>query len=337
MITTNHDLYSGNIMMTRIRLARNLTEYPFRITDTALAKEIVKKVNRALVRTDTFNLLFVSNFSEMKLESMKERHLISQNLIDNRDCGAVLINQDESISVMVNEEDHIREQCFMRGLRLTEAYEKISKVDDAIANNLNLAFDEKFGFLTACPTNLGTGMRASVMMFLPALTESGKINDLISEVSALGLTVRGLYGEGSQAEGYIYQISNEITLGISEEEILSQVEQTVLQICEAERAEMDRLYVKNELKTMDRARKSFGVLTNAVMLTYGEFLSHIAWVKLGAMLGMIDINDVYAIDDLIIKVRPANVCEQYGKRLSSLNRDLFRAEIVGKKLLKIKE
>ena len=225
----------------------------------------------------------------------------------------------------------------MRGLRLAETYDKITKIDDAIANNLNVAYDEKLGYLTACPTNLGTGMRASVMMFLPALTESGKINALISEVASLGLTVRGLYGEGSQAEGYIYQISNEITLGVSEQEILTEVEQTVLQICEAERAEMDRLYVKNELKTMDRARKSFGVLTNAVMLTYGEFLSHIAWVKLGAMLGMIDINDVYAIDDLIINVRPANVCEQYGKRLSSLNRDLFRAEIVGKKLLKIKE
>lgn len=337
MITKNPDIYAGNIIMTRIRLARNIAGYPFKITESALAKEVVKKVNRALVRTDTFNLLYVSNFNDIKLESMKEKHLISQNLIENREFGAVLINQDQSISIMLNEEDHIREQCFMPGLRLKEAYDRISKVDDDIAKNVDLAFDKTFGYLTACPTNLGTGLRASVMMFLPALTESGKIRDLMKEVSRLGLTVRGLYGEGSEAEGYIYQISNEVTLGVSEEQIINEVEQTVLQICEAERVQMERLYVKNELRTMDRARKSFGVLTNAVMLSYNEFLSHIANVKLGAMLGMINIREIQAIDELIIDVRPASVCEQYGKRLSQVNRDLFRAEIVGKKLLKIKE
>ena len=336
-ITKNLDLYSGSIIMSRIRLARNLAGYPFKITDTLKAKEVVKKINRALVRSDTFNLYFVSNLSDVKLESMKERHLISQNLIDNQDCGAVLINQDESISIMVNEEDHIREQCFIRGLRLTEAYERLNAIDDDIAKNVDIAFDNKFGYLTACPTNLGTGLRASVLMFLPALTESGKIGALINEVSKLGLTVRGLYGEGSQAEGFMYQISNEVTLGVTEQDVLSEVEQTVIQICEAERDEMERLYVKNEIKTMDKTRKSFGILTNAVMLTYSEFLSHVAQVKLGAMLGMIDISDLFAIDDLIIRVRPANVCEQYGKRLTAINRDLFRAEIVGKKLLKIKE
>lgn len=336
MILENPDLYAGNIIMTRIRLARNLVGYPFKIGNVAVAKDLVKKVNRALVRSDTFNLLYIDNFNDIKLESMKERHLISQNLIDNREFSAVLINQDQSISVMLNEEDHVRAQCFMRGLRLKEAYDRICKIDDDLAKNVDLAFDDKFGYLTACPSNLGTGLRASVMLFLPALTESGNISDLVSEVSRLGLTVRGLYGEGSQAEGYMYQVSNEVTLGVSEEQIIESVEQTVLQICEAERNQMKDLYIKNELRTMDKARKSFGVLTNAVMLSYNEFLSHIAQVKLGAMLGMIDINDLPAIDELIIDVRPANVCEQYGKRLSQINRDLFRAEIVGKKLLKIR-
>lgn len=336
METKNLDLFAGNIIMSRIRLARNVAGYPFSIRDESMAKEIVKKVNRALVRSDTFNLLYVSNFSDMKLESMKERHLISQNLIENRDFGAVLINQDESISIMINEEDHIREQCFMWGFRLSDAYKRLSKIDDDIAKNIDLAYDETLGYLTACPTNLGTGLRASVMMFLPGLTESGKIGALMKEVTSLGLTIRGLYGEGSEAEGYIYQISNEVTLGVSEAQIIKEVESTVLQICQAERDQMQRLYVKNELLTMDKAKKSFGVLTNAVMLSYGEFLAHIARVKLGAMLGMIGISDFSAIDELIIKTRPANVCEQYGKRLSEINRDLFRAEIVGKKLLKIK-
>lgn len=333
----NPDLYQGNIIMSRVRLARNLKEYPFRVSNPTVAKEIVKKVNRALVRTDTFDLFFTSNLSEMKLEAMKERHLISNALIENRECGAALINTDQTISVMINEEDVIREQCFLKGLSLTEAYKRISKVDDDLAKNLDIAFDDTFGYLTACPTNLGTGLRASVMMFLPALSESEKIGALAKEVSALGLTVRGLYGEGSKAEGYMYQISNEVTLGISEYEIIEQVEKTVQAICDAERTEMKKLYVKNELKTMDVAKKSFGVLTNAVLLSYSEFLEHMANVKLGAMLGYININGIDQLDDLIIKVRPAVLCEESGRRLNSMHRDLFRAEIVGNKLNKLKE
>ncbi len=337
MSVINPDIYSGNIVMTRVRLARNLKGYPFKVRDPEIAREIVAKVNRALVRTDTFGLYFMSKQSALKLEAMKERHLISQNLIDNRACGAVLINGDESLSVMVNEEDIIREQCFMKGLRLQEAYKRLNHVDDDLAKNLDIAFDSRLGYLTACPTNLGTGLRASVMMFLPALTEGGKISALIKEVSKLGLTVRGHYGEGSEAEGYMYQISNEVTLGVTEQEILSGVEQTVEEICLAEREEMERLFVKKHLKTMDRAQKSFGVLTNAVLLSYSEFLSHLSMVKLGAMLGLIGINEIESLDDLIVKARPANICEAYGKQLSAVDRDLYRAEIVGQKLMKLKE
>ena len=332
----NPEIFKGNIIMSRVRLARNLRGYPFKIKDVYHAKEIVKKVNRALVKTDTFNLFFMSNLSDLKLEAMKERHLISQNLIDNRECGAALINQDESISVMVNEEDIIREQCFMRGLSLSEAYKRLDKIDDDLEKNLEIAFDSKFGYLTACPTNLGTGLRASVMLFLPALTEGGKISALVQECAKLGLTVRGLYGEGSDAEGFMYQVSNEVTLGISEHEIIREVEKTVEDICRAERDEMERLYIRHELKTMDKAKKAYGVLTNAVLLSYNEFLSYIAQVKLGVMMGYLNINNLESIDDLIIKTRPANICEQYGRKLSKADRDLYRAEMVGKKLIKLK-
>lgn len=332
------ELLSGTIVTTRVRLARNLKGYPFKINDVSKAKEIVRKVNRALVRSGTFKLFYMSNMTDIKLEAMKERHLISTNLIENRECGAVLINEDESISVMINEEDVIRQQCFMKGFRLIEAYKRIDGIDDELAKNLDVAFDSKFGYLTACPTNLGTGLRASVMLFLPALTESGKIKSVIEQISRLGLTVRGLYGEGSMAEGYMYQISNEVTLGVSEYDIITEVQDTVEQICKAERAEMEKLYFgRNELKTMDKTRKAFGILTNAVLLPYGEFLQNIAQVKLGAMLGMINISDLEKIDDLIVSVRPANLCEQYGKKLSATDRDLFRAEVVGRQLLKLKE
>lgn len=335
METYNPDLFSGNIIRTRVRLARNFRDLPFRIEDEALAREVVKKVNRALVKTDTFNLYFVKNLDDLTLEAMKERHIISKNLIENRENGAALINSDESVSIMINEEDVIREQCFMKGLRLAEAYKRLDGIDDELAKNMDVAFDDELGYLTACPTNLGTGMRASVLLFLPALTESGKISELVAEAEEAGLTVRGLYGEGSKAEGAMYQISNEVTLGISEYDIIRSVEEAVLSICQTERRLEDILYVKKELSTMDRAKKSFGVLTNAVMLSYKEFLARIADVKLGAILGMINISDVEAIDDLIVSVRPANLCVQYGKPLSDLDRDLFRAELVGKKLLKI--
>ncbi len=337
MISVKPDISAGTIIMSRVRLARNLKGYPFKVSNVQMAKEIVKKVNRAVVKCDTFNLYYTSNLSLTTLEAMKERHLISQNLIDNRDCGAALINQDESVSIMINEEDVIREQCFMRGLRLSEAYKRLQDIDDELSKNLDLAFDERYGYLTACPTNLGTGLRASVMMFLPALTESGKIVALSEEVERLGLTIRGVYGEGSTAEGYIYQISNEVTLGVSEQDVLLEVEQTAEEICRAERDEMEKLYIRKELITMDKAKKSFGILTNAVLLDYKEFLLHVAWVKLGAMLGMISISDIDQIDDLIVSVRPANLCVQQSKRLSAVERDLFRAELVGKKLLKIKE
>ncbi|MBQ8197112.1 MAG: ATP--guanido phosphotransferase [Clostridia bacterium] len=337
MPTFNTELFRGNIITSRVRLARNLVGYPFRVKDVAEARDIIKKVNRALIKCDTFNLYNVGNLDAITLEAMKERHLISQNLIDNPECGAALINQDESVSIMINEEDHVREQCFMKGLRLSEAYKTLDKIDDELTKNLDVAYSGQLGFLTACPTNLGTGLRASVMMFLPALTESGKIGALVEEVSRLGLTVRGLYGEGSNAEGFMYQISNEVTLGVKEIDIIRLVEQTVTRICRAERDEMQRLYLRNELKTMDRARKAYGVLTNAVLLDYSEFLSNIAQVKLGAMLGMINISDIDKLDDLIVSARPAMLCHTYGKKLSALDRDLLRAETVGQKLSKIKE
>ncbi len=335
MNITDTEHYRGNVVMTRVRLARNLRDYPFR-ADPVTAKEIVKKVNRALLKCGTFNLYFTANLDDLTLEAMKERMLISEALIENRECGAALISEDKSVSVMVNEEDVIREQCFMKGLRLSDAYRKIQKIDEELSKNLDLAYDSKLGYLTACPTNLGTGLRASVLLFLPALTEGGKINSLIREVEKLGLTVRGAYGEGSAGEGFMYQISNEVTLGVSEDDIIRSVEDTVLNICTLERKETERLFGNKELKIIDRVRKSYGILTNAILLDYKEFLSHVSLVKMGAMLGMIDISDLEAIDDLIVGVRPAVLCEQYNKKLSPVDRDLFRAEIVSKRLQKLR-
>lgn len=331
------ELYRGIIVTSRIRLARNVLGYPFKLTEKASFKELVKKINRALVKCGTFNLFYAENMSSAGLEALKERHLISQNLIENKECGAVLISDDEKVSVMIGEEDCIREQCFMRGLNLMEAYKRLDAIDDEISKNIDVAYSERYGYLTACATNLGTGLRSSVMMFLPALTESGKMSELIDEASKVGLAVRGAYGEGSAAEGYIYQISNERTLGVEEREVIRAVTDTVEKICELERSESEKLYGKRKIETLDKASKSFGLLTNAVMLSYQELLEHVSYVKIGAMLGLTSINDVEAIDDLIVSARPAILCEQYGKVLSPTDEKILRAQAVKRVLLKLKE
>ena len=327
----------GTIIMSRVRLARNVRGYAFKIENPQTAMDMVKKVYRALVKADTFNLYYTSKLPVIKLEEMREQHLISQNLIENRLCGAALVNADKTVSIMVNEEDVIREQCFMKGLRLTECYHKLNKIDDELAKSIDIAFDDELGYLTACPTNLGTGLRASVMMFLPALTEGGKIGALVKEMKKAGLTVRGLYGEGSSAEGYMYQISNEVTLGVSEQDIITAVEDAVESIYQAERDEMKKLYRRREIEVLDRASKSYGVLTNAILLSYNEFLGHIANVKLGVLLGLFSISNIEALDDLIVQVRPASLCGQYGKEISQKDRDRVRAEYVSAKLKKLKE
>ena len=242
-----------NIISSRVRLARNLTEECFYIRDEAFAKSVIQRALTAVNRLEPFDLFILSSMPELTIEGMKERHLISQALIDNRERSAVLINRDESISVMIHEEDVFREQCFMRGLQVAEAYKMLSKTDDALARAFQIAFDAKLGYLTACPTNLGTGMRASVMLFLPALTESRRLEELLPKIKELGLTIRGVYGEGSRADCYMYQVSNEVTLGVSEKEILDSVEETVISLCKAEQAMCRDYFRRNRLQVAERS------------------------------------------------------------------------------------
>ena len=218
-------LSGGTVVSTRIRLARNLEGYPFpsHLQGEKQAKEIIRLVSSGLSRLDEFRLYYMDAVSDEQAVCMMENHLISPQLIKNKRFSAALINSEENVSVMINEEDHLREQCIVKGLNLRLAYETMSEIDGQIGVSMKFAFDEQLGYLTACPTNLGTGLRASVMLFLPALTVNGIMPKVIRSISRLGLTVRGVYGEGSEAEGYKYQISNEVTLGVTEEEILSQV------------------------------------------------------------------------------------------------------------------
>ena len=263
----------STVMSTRIRLARNLEGYPFpsHLKSDKQAKEIIRLASSGLSRLEEFRLHYMDGISEDEAQSLIENHLISPALLNNRRRSAVLINHEESISVMINEEDHLREQCIVKGLDLQFAYETMSEVDGCISGTMKFAFDEQLGYLTACPTNLGTGLRASVMMFLPALTINGVMPRIMKSVARLGLTVRGIYGEGSAAEGYTYQISNEVTLGVTETEILRGVEEVVLKICKLEETERERLATGvSALDIQDECLRSYGILLNCAKLKIGR-------------------------------------------------------------------
>ncbi len=333
----------NTVISTRVRLARNIDGYPFpsHLRDEKQAKEIIRtvssSVNSSMNRMEKdFSLYYMDSISDAKALSLMENHLISPNLLKTKRISAVLINREQSISIMINEEDHLREQCIMKGLELKLAYDTMSEIDTIISSYMKFSYDEQLGYLTACPTNLGTGLRASVMLFLPALTINGYMQRVNRSASRLGLTVRGSYGEGSEAEGFTYQISNEVTLGLSEEDILGQVNDIVMQVCDLEmqqRADLKKCSRALEIK--DQCLRSFGILTNCACLTSNELLKYSSYVKLGACLGYIPIQDVSAVDDLVISMRPSNITESAERELTAVERDVYRAEMTGKCLRKL--
>lgn len=315
---------------TRVRLARNFADYPFpnRLQDEESALEIVRMLSAELNRVENFNLHYMNSVDKVKAEFLKERNLISQDLINNRRFSAALISRDESISVMINEEDHIREQYFLNGYDLRRAYERISGIDDIISETIPFAYDETLGYLTACPTNLGTGLRASVMLFLPALAKLDRMRKIAPELKRLGLTVRGAFGEGSGAEGDMYQISNEVTLGVSEEEILSAVERAVNAIAAEELKARELLQNEGGLALTDRILRAYGVLSNCMTIGMGEFLRLMSDVKLGVALGILE-GSMQQLDTLLVEMRPANIDRLNGAPLDNGQRDIYRAEYIG--------
>ena len=324
----------STVLSSRVRLARNLADYPFpgRLRDAAQAKEIVRAVYAAASRLRPFKLFSMDAISENVAQSIRDDHLISDELAANRAYGAALIDEEDEeelpkgkYSLMINEEDHLREQYIADGLNLSFAYHKISAVDDELSRTLRFAFDEKLGYLTACPTNLGTGMRASAMLFLPGLTRMRKMNRLIREISRLGHTVRGVYGEGSASEGYMYQVSNEVTLGVDEDYILSEVQRAVLEIVNLESQARRALLAEDTVGIRDECCRAYGVLANCEKVSYSEFIQLISDVKLGAALGFLETEDFGAIDRLISSVRPANIGLLTDKPLTAAERDVYRA------------
>lgn len=320
------------VVSTRVRLARNLEKYPFpALLKDEDKKKAIKEIEDTILKSNStlaeaFKIINMNEISEQERRALQEKHLISPEMAMNNG-GTVMIGTDENMSIMLMEEDHIRLQIIMGGARLKEAWELADKVDNVIEESADYAFSEELGYLTACPTNTGTGMRASVMMHLPALTYTNNINKIISSASALGLTVRGLYGEGSKAYGNLYQISNQVTLGISETEIVEMLENITGQICRHEKEAREAL--KNHAETEDKLWRSYGILKFARSVSSSEAKALLSDVILGENLGIID-SEKKDLTRLMVETEPALIAGN--EKLSPEARDKKRAELLRKSI-----
>lgn len=324
---------SDVVVSTRIRIARNLEKIPFpaRLSDEQLM-EINSKIKSAIneINDDFFGRLKVIEMNDVTEEeafSMVERHIISPEFAVSRKNKVLAISQDEKISIMLCEEDHLRIQVIMPGLALKEAYELADRLDTALSEKLSFAYDEHFGFLTQCPTNLGTGLRASLMLHVPIMEGNGALASISESVSKFGLTVRGLYGEGTKSSASLYQLSNQITLGISEQAALSNLESIAMQIISKERE--DRKVV-NKLVLEDSVMRAFGLLKYQRIISSEEFMNLISKIKLGCAMGILDI-DGSLPTRLLIECQPYMLQRAYGI-MTPDDRDICRGKIVRERL-----
>lgn len=321
---------SDVVISTRIRLARNLQGINF--VNRGTTKELGKVLNiiENITPNIGYDLKFVrlKDLDDLTKLSLIEKHIISPDFaMNNSDIGAILLNEEENICVMLNEEDHLRIQVFSSGLDLEHLNDLATEIDKALEGLVNYAVNEKYGFLTACPTNVGTGMRASVMVHLPALTTTGNINKILEIVNGFGMNIRGIYGEGSNTQGDIYQISNKQSLGISEMEIINNIKTITEKIIEQER--LARKYLaKNSIEFEDKIYRTYGILTNCRKISSKECRELLSTVKLGVDLGIIDELDDLKLSKIDLYTKPANLQKYVGKKLDEQERDIERADII---------
>ncbi|MFZ5596315.1 MAG: protein arginine kinase [Bacillota bacterium] len=326
---------SDVVVSSRVRIARNLANLPFThlLSDDG-AREIINSVGNALKsnnlaeRFGGLELTGMSELTPVERQILVEKHLISPDLLENHQKKAVVLSEDEKISIMVNEEDHLRLQCLMPGLQLKEAWDLIDRLDNGLEETLEYAYDEKLGYLTACPTNVGTGLRASVMLHLPALVMINRIRDVLGTVSKLGFTVRGLYGEGTEASGNLFQISNQVTLGQTEEDIINSLISVSGQIIASERAAREALLRERREHIEDRVGRAYGLLSNARILSSEEAVRLLSDLRMGISLELISSIPANLITELMVEIRPAFLVKKAGKELSPFVRDVTRADLI---------
>ncbi|MBS4221063.1 protein arginine kinase [Bacillus sp. FJAT-49711] len=329
---------SDIILSSRIRLARNFRKSKFpTLFSNEEAREIINQV-KGLTDSNLFQSYGAMEFLEIEdLKSLQkrvlvEKHLISPRLAENAAHSAVILSENEDISIMVNEEDHIRIQCLFPGLQINEALESANAIDDLLEEKVDYAFDENLGYLTSCPTNVGTGLRASVMVHLPALILTRQMNRIIPAINQLGLVVRGIYGEGSEALGNIFQISNQITLGKSEEDIVGDLTSVVQQIIAQERSAREALVKTSNIQLEDRVFRSYGILANSRVIETKEAAECLSDVRLGIDTGYIKHLSKNILNELMILTQPGFLQQYAGGPLRPAERDIKRATFIRERL-----
>ncbi len=329
---------SDIVISSRIRLARNLSDIPFphrankKQSQEAMdvIKEAIKKVN--YLKKTLF--LKLQDLDVLDKQFLIERHLMSYEHAKTANHKALILDENEIVSIMINEEDHLRCQVMQSGFNLFEAWNIINGIDDALSKQLNFGFSPELGYLTACPTNTGTGMRGSVMLHLPALVMTRQINRVLAAIAKLSFTTRGLYGEGTEASGNFFQVSNQVSLGHNEEEIISNINGLIRQIIDQEEQTRESLAVQDKSTLEDKICRSFGILKSAYIISSQETVDLLSALRLGCDLGIIKDIDRRSINELFLITQPAHLQKIEGKKLSAQERDLKRADIIRSKLKK---
>ena len=324
------------VLSSRVRLARNIADSPFPSrADTGKRENILSFVKNAVeksqgLRRGTF--VDCSELDDLDRSFLVERHLASVELTRCRDSCALLIGEKENTSLMINEEDHLRVQALSSGLEIRKAFEMADQMDEELSGSLEFAFDPSFGYLTACPTNTGTGMRASVLIHLPGLALTREIEKVISQINKLGLVVRGFYGEGSDVWGNLFQVSNQTTLGRSEEDIVESLERVTRQIIEYEENARKRLFSEAPDQIEDKIWRAFGILKYARTLTSEEVLNMLSAIRLGIGTGIVKTLSLSQVNEILALSQPAHLQKYFKKRMEPGERDRVRAELVRSKL-----
>jgi len=320
----------GPVISSRIRLARNIEEYCFPGWASEEENHAVWKQVSTIFQSieKQFICWGMAETPMLDKEILFERHLISQELAGQEDSCGVFVSPDECLSIMVNEEDHIRIQSLQPGLNLQEAWRAAEQMDDELEGHLTYAFSPKLGYLTSCPSNLGTGMRASVMLHLPGLVLMEEMEPVINGISKIGLAVRGMWGEGTEAAGNMFQVSNQITLGRREGDIIAHLEQIVLELVEHENNARTRLLDEKSLVVEDHVARAFGTLSNARLISSGEALDLLSTLRFGLDMGIIDQFSRRELDTLFISIQPAHLQKLENKDLEPEERDVVRAEML---------
>ena len=325
---------SDVVLSCRIRLARNFAEFPYpHRTDADTRRRIMDRVVEAIMSGNSnmaqqFRFVDFTKLPAVERQVLMEKHLVSKELAESTiECGAV-ISASENISIMINEEDHLRIQCLGAGLQLEKLWSLADQLDNLLSESIGFAYDSKIGYLTACPTNIGTAIRASAMLHLPALVMTGYIKGLLESVTKLGVAVRGMFGENTEASGNIFQISNQVTLGRSEDEIISGVRNLAEQIVNQERSLRQELLSQNGIRLEDRIARSFGTLRSARILSSEEALKRLSDVRLGVNLGLLPGLEETRLNALMLDIQPGNIQQQAGRSMRPDDRDTRRADLV---------